>query len=110
MDFKHIFPCGSTGKESACNEGGLGLTPGLGRSPRGRLPTPVFWPREFHGLCSPWGRKELDTTEQLSLHKNILSFMILSRIFIVTAVTWKRLEIWAIKSTGEVNIHNKTEV
>ena len=26
------------------------------------LPTPVFWPGEFHGQ-SPWGRKELDTTE-----------------------------------------------
>ena len=26
------FPCGSTGKESACNEGGLGSIPGLGRS------------------------------------------------------------------------------
>ena len=34
---------------------------------RERLPTPVFWPGEFHGLHSPWGRKELDTTEQLSL-------------------------------------------
>ena len=22
-----------------------------------RLPTPVFWPREFHGLYSPWGRR-----------------------------------------------------
>ena len=31
------------------------------------LPTPVFWPGEFHGLYSPWGRKESDTTEQLSL-------------------------------------------
>ena len=28
-----------------------------------RLPTPVFWPGEFHGLCIPWGHKELDTTE-----------------------------------------------
>ena len=27
------FPCGSTGKESACNAGDLGLIPGLGRSP-----------------------------------------------------------------------------
>ena len=27
------FPCGSAGKESACNEGDLGLIPGLGRSP-----------------------------------------------------------------------------
>ena len=33
---------------------------------RERLPTPVFWPGEFHGLYSPWGRKELDTTERLS--------------------------------------------
>ena len=30
---------------------------------RGRLPTPVFWPGEFHGLYRPWGLKELDTTE-----------------------------------------------
>ena len=28
------FPCGSAGKESACNERDLGLIPGLGRSPR----------------------------------------------------------------------------
>ena len=30
---------------------------------KGKLPTPVFWPGEFHGLYSPWGLKELDTTE-----------------------------------------------
>ena len=24
-----------------------------------RLPTPVFWPREFHALYSPWGRKRV---------------------------------------------------
>ena len=34
---------------------------------KGTLPTPVFWPGEFHGLYSPWGCKELDTTERLSL-------------------------------------------
>ena len=33
-----------------------------------KLSTPVFWPGEFHGLRSPWGRKESDTTEQLALH------------------------------------------
>ena len=27
------FPCGSAGKESACNAGDLGLIPELGRSP-----------------------------------------------------------------------------
>ena len=31
------------------------------------LPTPVFWPGEFHRLYSPWGRKEPDLTDQLSL-------------------------------------------
>ena len=34
---------------------------------RERLPTPVQ-PGEFHGLYSPWGHKESDTTERLSLH------------------------------------------
>ena len=63
------FPGGSAGKEFACNPGDLGLIPGLGRSPEegnGWLPTPVFWPGEFHGQYSPWGRKESDTTSQLS--------------------------------------------
>ena len=38
------FPCGSAGKESACNAEDLGLISGLGRFPwrRERLPTPVF--------------------------------------------------------------------
>ena len=47
------FLCGSAGKESACNEGDLGSIPGFGRFPwrRERLPTPVFWPREFHGVA-----------------------------------------------------------
>jgi len=50
------FPGGSAGKESAHNAGDPGSIPGLGRSPgegNGRrewLPTPVFWPGEFHGL------------------------------------------------------------
>ena len=34
---------------------------------RERLPTPVFCPRELHGLYSPRGYKELDMTEWLSL-------------------------------------------
>ena len=34
---------------------------------RERLPTPVFWPGEFHGRYSPRGCKEPDTTERLSL-------------------------------------------
>jgi len=34
---------------------------------RERLPTPIFWPGEFHGLYSPLGHKESDMTERLSL-------------------------------------------
>ena len=34
---------------------------------REKLPTPVFWPGEFHGLYSAWGCKESDTTKRLSL-------------------------------------------
>ena len=34
---------------------------------KGAATTPVFYPGEFHGLYSPWGHKELDRTEQLSL-------------------------------------------
>ena len=32
-----------------------------------RLPTPVFWPGEFHGLYSPRGCEESDMTERLPL-------------------------------------------
>ena len=39
------------------------------------LPTPVFWPGEFHGLCSPWGHKESDPTE------DFLSFPFLESLF-----------------------------
>ena len=35
---------------------------------KGKATPPVFWPGEFHGLYSPWGRKESDMTERLSLH------------------------------------------
>ena len=47
-----------------------GFDPWVGMIPwrRERLPTPGFWPGELHGLYSPWGYKELDMTEGLSLH------------------------------------------
>ena len=38
---------------------------------REQLPTPLFWPGELHGLYSPRGRKESDTTEWLSLHFSV---------------------------------------
>ena len=70
---QRVFSCGSTGKESTCNSGDLGLIPGLGRSSGGWHGNPlrVFLPGESHGQrslvgYSPWGHKESDRTEQLS--------------------------------------------
>ena len=46
-----------------------GFDPWVGRIlwRRERLPTPVFWPGEFHELYRPWGRIKSDMTERLSL-------------------------------------------
>ena len=64
------FSDGLAGKESSSNAGELGLDPWVGKIPWRRewLLTPVLWPGEFRRLYSPWGHKESDTTEQLSLH------------------------------------------
>ena len=59
-----------------------GFDPWVGKIPwrRERLPTPVFWPGEFHGLYSPWGHKESDPTEQLSLTHSFHSIYVLQFI------------------------------
>ena len=56
---------GSDGEEICLQCRRPGICPLVGKMPwrRERLPTAVFWPGEFHGLYSPWGRKEVDTTE-----------------------------------------------
>ena len=69
------FPGGSDGKERICLQCRRpGFDPWVGKNPwrRAWQSTPVFLPGEFHGLrslvvYSPWGRKESDTTEQLTL-------------------------------------------
>ena len=55
------FPCGSAGKESACNEGDLGLIPGLGRSPGEGNSYPLqysgleyFMDCRVHGVTKSW--------------------------------------------------------
>ena len=66
----HILgvPCGSAGKEPACNVGDLGSIPGLRRSPgEGK-----GYPLQYSGLENPMdcivhGVAESDTTERLSL-------------------------------------------
>ena len=46
------FPCGSAGKESACNVEDLGFIPGLGRFPGEGKGYPFQYFGEFHGLYS----------------------------------------------------------
>ena len=79
MNMKFLLTTGfgdAGGKESACQRGQSkrhGFHPWVGKVPWRRKwhPTPVFLPGESHGRsslagCSPQGRKEWDTTEQLS--------------------------------------------
>ena len=61
------FPDGSDGKESACSVRDLGSIPGLERSLGEGKGHPLQYSGEFHGLYSPWGPKESDMTERLSL-------------------------------------------
>ena len=57
-----------------------GFNPWVGKIPwrKAWQPTPVFLPGEFHGQrslagYSPWGCKEMDTTEQLKLYRSKIS-------------------------------------
>ena len=62
------FPGGSVGKESACNVGGWGSIPGLGRSPREGKGYPLqYFALENSKDCIVQGVAELDRTEQPSL-------------------------------------------
>ena len=72
------FPGGSAGKEPTCQwrrRKRQGFVPWVGKIPwrRAWLPTPIFLPAEFRGQrsltgYSPWGCKELDTTECARVH------------------------------------------
>ena len=63
------FPGSSVGKESTCNAGDPSSPPGLGRSAGERIGYPLQYSALENSMdYSPWGCKELDMTEQLSLH------------------------------------------
>ena len=71
------FPGGSDGEESACSAGYPGLAPGSGRSLEKGMAAHssihawrILWTEElegYHPWGSPWGHKELDTVERLTL-------------------------------------------
>ena len=76
------LPGGPDGKETACNAGDMGSIPGLGRSPGGGHGNPFQCSclENPHGqkslvAHSPWGHKELDTTEQISTVQELCKFL-----------------------------------
>ena len=63
---------GSDGRESACSTGGVGSIPGLERSPEEGNDSPLQYSclensLEHLAAYSPWGRKESEATEQITL-------------------------------------------
>ena len=92
------FPGGSAGNESTCNVEDLGSIPGLGRSPGegnsyalrdSGLENPMDW-------YSPWGHKELDTTERLSLPQMYMASQVAQLVTNPPAMwkTWVRSLDW----------------
>jgi len=77
------FPGGSDSKESTYNVGEFGSISGLGRTPGGGKAThssTLAWriPMNrgaWQATVSPWGHEELDTTERLSIHRYILTYI-----------------------------------
>ena len=68
------FPAGSGSQVTVCNVGDLGSIPGSGRSPGEGNGNPLQYSclKNPHGQrslvgYSPWGHKESDTTERLTL-------------------------------------------
>ena len=81
------FPCGSAGKESACNVGDLGSIPGLGRSPGEGIDCPLqySWASLVAQLVkNPPAKRETwvrslgweDPLEGTATHSSILAWLI----------------------------------
>ena len=86
-DFLRLKYGGSDSKESSCSAGHLGSIPGLERPPGGGHGNPLQYsclenPHGQRSLAgySPWGRKELDITERLSTHTQVIYNVLFSAI------------------------------
>ena len=94
------FPSGSAVKESACSAGDLGLIPGLERSPGEGNGYPLLYSDLENSMdYSPWGCKELDTTEQLSVSL-LLETQIRTGLSVIQAST---VVLYLILPKGEIN-------
>ena len=91
------FPSGSDGKESACNTGNPGSITGSGRSPGKENGYPLSYScleTSMDRRAYPWGHKELDMTEWLTLsfsHLHIYPRM-QGTIYIYRLPRWHRGE------------------
>ena len=112
------LPCGSAGKESACNTGDLGLIPGLGRFPREEK----GYPLQCSGLENSmdhivhWGSQKVGHDwENFILHSSHIHvnrhFILYSLVIIWKTCTGKSIpsllfpcNIWKIKIVFQPNI------
>ena len=62
------LPGGSVVKNPPANVGDVGSIPRLGRAPGKGNGNPLQYSCLDRGVYSSWGRRESDTTEQLTLH------------------------------------------
>ena len=80
------FP-GGPREESACNTGGSGSIPGLGRSPEEGNGNPSQYSWLENSMDSPWDCKELDTTDCKTLAVRKFLSLIRFQLFIFVSVS-----------------------
>ena len=68
---------------------------------KGKATHSSILPGEFHGLCSPWGHKESDSTERLSL--SLSTFSRLFQLFIFPRILGSVCEVLQKKKTWHLD-------
>ena len=102
------FPCGSAGKESACNERDLALIPVLGRSPGEGKGYPLQYSclensRDCigYGVAKSWSRLRRKAMTNLNRILKSRGIILLTKVYIMKAMVFPvvmcRCEIWNIK-------------
>ena len=88
------FPCGSAGKESACNAGDPGSIPGLGRSPgEGKATQSSILAWRIPWTIVHWVVKSLTQMSNFHFHYNYVCVCVCVCVFIFRdVVTRNKLE------------------
>ena len=93
------FPDGSVGKESTCRRPCFDSWVRKMCWRRDRLPTPVFWSGEFHGLYGPWGQKSQTRLSDFHFHY-ISSKYITNRVKCLNVI--RKINIWGGRKSWKV--------